>query len=351
MVAPPSWRPDVEGEADLVEEIIRIKGYQHIPVTPLPQTVLASPALDLTDRRTSAMRRALAGQGLLEAVTWSFMPSKIAAQFGAVDAGLKLQNPISSDLDVMRPSILGNLVLASKRNADRGFADANLFEIGPVFANATPEGQATVACGLRAGSTPRHWAMPSRAVDAYDAKADALAALAAAGAPSSLQVTTDAPGWYHPGRSGALRLGPTVLAYFGEIHPGLLDACDAAGPMVGFEVFLAAIPQPRSMGAARPLLKLEPLQPVERDFAFVVDRKITAAALIKAARDADKALIRDVSVFDVYEGAKVESGKKSVALSVTFQPTGKSLTDAEIDALAARMDAAVTKATGAVLRK
>jgi phenylalanyl-tRNA synthetase beta chain len=204
---------------------------------------------------------------------------------------------------------------------------------------------------LRAGSTPRNWLAPQRTVDAFDAKADAMAALAAGGAPvSALQVTSDPPGWYHPGRSGCLRLGPTLLATFGEIHPAVLAACDAAGPMVACEIFIAGIPQSRSTSAARPLLKLEPLQPVNRDFAFVVDRAVTAAKLIKAAKDADKNLIRDVTVFDVYEGERLGADKKSVALSVTLQPGEKTLTDAEIEGIAARITAAVTKATGAVLR-
>jgi phenylalanyl-tRNA synthetase beta chain len=352
IVTPPSWRPDIEGTADLIEEIARVKGYEHIAATSLPrlQPVTAT-AIDAQDQRAGAARRALAAQGLMEAVTWSFMPSAIAAQFGDIDPELRLVNPISSDLDVMRPSILGNLLQAAKRNADRGFADAGLFEVGPAFRNATPEGQMIVAASLRAGATPRNWAMPSRAVDAFDAKADALAALAAAGAPvGSLQVTTDAPAWYHPGRSGALRLGPAVLAYFGEIHPAMLAACDAEGPVVAAEIFLAAIPQSRTTGSSRPLLKLEVQQPVTRDFAFVVGSDVTAAKLVKAVKDSDKSLIREVTVFDVYEGDKIEAGKKSVALSVTLQPAEKTLTDAEIEAAAVRITAAASKATGAVLR-
>ena len=352
-VQPPSWRPDVEGAADLVEEIIRVKGYDTIPAISLlrPQAVPTA-AIDIDDQRANAARRALAGQGLMEAVTWSFMPRAVAAHFGPVDPGLILQNPISSDLDVMRSSILGNLIMAAKRNADLGFGDGGLFEVGPVFRNATPEGEAVVATALRAGSTPRNWAEPARATDAFDAKADAIAALAAAGVPpvSSLQITTDAPEWYHPGRSGCLRLGPALLATFGEIHPALLAACDASGPMAACEIFLASVPQSRATGTAKPLLKLEPLQPVARDFAFVVGRDVTAAKLIKAVRDADKNLIRDVTVFDVYEGEHVGADKKSVALNVTLQPTEKTLTDAEIEAVASRITVTVTKATGAVLR-
>ena len=351
-VTPPSWRPDIEGVSDLIEEIVRVKGYDHLPALslPRPQAVTQS-AIDALDARFHAARRALASQGLMEAVTWSFMPAAIAAVFGGGGEDLRLANPISSDLDVMRPSILGNLILAAKRNADKGFADVALFEIGPVFKNQTPEGQSTIATGLRAGGTPRHWAVATRAVDAFDAKNDALAALAAAGAPvASLQITTDAPAWYHPGRSGVLRLGPNVLATFGEIHPSVLTACDAAAPIIGFEIFLANIPAARSSGTAKPLLKMEALQPVLRDFAFVVDRGMTAAKLVKAVKDADKNVIRDVTLFDVYEGDKVATDKKSIAVSVTMQPADKSLTDAEIESIAAKITASVEKVTGAVLR-
>ncbi|MFA5041493.1 MAG: phenylalanine--tRNA ligase subunit beta [Bdellovibrionales bacterium] len=348
-VIPPSWRPDVEGAADLVEEIVRIKGYEHLPVTSLPRSqVLTQPAIDMADLRAHYARRALAERGLAEAITWSFLSDADAGRFGGAGNDVRLVNPISSDLGVMRPSILPNLLAAAKRNADRGFADAGLFEVGPVFKNATPEGQSIVAGALRSGNTPRHWAEASRPVDAFDAKADAIAALAAAGAPvAGLQVTTDAPAWYHPGRSGALRLGPTVLAYFGEIHPLLREEGVAAA---GCEVFIANIPVSRTTSTARPLLKLEALQPVMRDFAFVVDRGVTASKMIQAVKNADKNMIREVSVFDVYEGDKVAAGKKSIALSVTLQPTDKSLTDAEIEALGAKISASVNKATGAVLR-
>ena len=291
----------------------------------------------------------------MEAVTWSFMPAEIAAQFGPVPDAVRLQNPISSDLGVMRPSILGNLVQAAKRNADRGFKDVQLFEVGPIFRDATMAGQATMAAVLRAGSTPRHWtnkpAGKPRPVDAYDAKADALAALGAAGAPvANLQIVAEAPGWYHPGRSGSLRMGPVVLATFGELHPDLLTACDAAGPLVACEVFFNAVPAPRNSSSAKPLLKLAALQPVERDFAFVLDRETPAAKLVKAVRDADKTLIREVVVFDLYEGDRIATGKKSLALSVTLQPVEKSLTDAEIETVSAKIVAAAVKAVGAVLR-
>ncbi len=349
----PSWRSDVQGVADLTEEVIRIKGFEHLQATSMPRThVVTTVAIDKLDQRAGQARRALASQGLMEAVTWSFMPSAVAEKFGAIDPALRLSNPISTDLDVMRPSILGNLIMAAKCNADRGFADVGLFEVGPTYRNTTPEGQDLVATVLRAGMTPRHWASPARAVDAFDAKADALAALAACGAPvANIQVSADAPNWYHPGRSGCLRLGPTVLGYFGEIHPALLKACDAEGLMAGCELFLAAIPQPRSAGTAKPLLKRDALQPVVRDFAFVTDADVAAEKLIKAIKSAEKNFIRDVTVFDVYEGERVGAGKKSIALSVTLQPADHTLTDAEIEDVAARITAAAVKATGAVLRK
>jgi phenylalanyl-tRNA synthetase beta chain len=352
-VSVPSWRHDIECELDFTEEVMRIKGFDLIPAVSMPRTtVVTEGALDLDDRRAGQARRALASQGLMEAVTWSFMPSKEAALFEGTNPALRLSNPISADLDHMRPSILGNLIAAAKRNADRGYGDVGLFEIGPVFKEPTPEGQPMAIALIRAGSTVRHWAETTRAVDAFDAKQDALAALAACGAPmGSIQISTDAPAWFHPGRSGTFRLGPVVLGHFGEIHPSVLAAYDIAGPVVGAELALGAIPAPRKATTARSLLKLDVLQPVRRDFAFVCDAAVTAEKLIKTLRGADKALIRDVQIFDVYTGKGVEAGKKSVAISVTLQPTGVALTDEQIDAVAAKLAAAVLKETGGELRR
>jgi len=353
-VVPPSWRADVHGEADLVEEVMRVVGFDAIPATPLPRTsAMTRPALDARQRRTASVRRAVAARGMEEAVTWSFMAGPLAARFGQVHDGLRLLNPIASDLDVMRPSILPNLIQAAGRNADRGFPDAALFELGPQYRTPEPAGQQTMATGVRAGlAVQRHWSGAPRPVDVHDAKADALAALEAAGAPvGNLQVTTDAPDWYHPGRSGTLRLGPTVLARFGETHPEVLDLLGAKGPMVQFEVFLDAVPAPKKKaGTARPLLRLSALQPVVRDFAFVVDAATEADRVVRAVRGADKALVADVAVFDVYRGPGVGEGRKSLALSVTLQPTEKTLTEAEIDAVGQKIVAAVAKAVGGVLR-
>ncbi len=354
VVGVPSWRADVHGEADLVEEVLRVHGFHAIPATPLPrETVLTRPALTLKQRRVALAKRTLAARGLSEAVTWSFLSGPVAELFGGIEPGLRLVNPISSDLDVMRPSILPNLIQAAGRNADRGFADVGLFEVGAAFRTPAPDGQDTVAAGIRAGAAvPRHWAEKARGVDVFDAKADALAVLEAAGAPTAnLQVTTDAPGWYHPGRSGVLRLGPTVMARFGEIHPSVLETLGVKGPVVGFEVMLDAVPLPKKKGGtAKPMVQLSAFQPVERDFAFVLDRKVEADKILRAVKGADKALVKDVAVFDVYEGPGVGEGRKSVAVSVTYQPTTATLTDEAIEAVGQKIVAAVVKATGGSLR-
>lgn len=352
---PPSWRGDVEGEADLVEEILRLVSYDEIPAVSLPRlSALPKPAWSKAALGRDLVRRALASRGLVEAVTWSFMHRKDAELFGFADERLVLMNPISADLDVMRPTILAPLARAAQRNADRGRPDAALFEIGPCYADPTPQGQTTVAAGLRAGQTgPRHWAARPRAVDLFDAKADVLAALEIAGvAPDSVQIAPGAPAWYHPGRSGVVRRGPkNVLACFGELHPAVLKAMGCDGPMAAFEVFLDTLPKPRDKaGRARPLLAASPLQPVERDFAFVVDAGVAAGDLVRAAAGADKALIADVAVFDLYDGKGVPPGKKSLALAVTLQPSDHTLTDADIEAVGDRIVAAVAKATGGTLR-
>jgi len=353
-VDPPSWRADVHGEADLVEEVMRVAGFDRLPAVPMPRdATITRPALDPRQRRASTVRRALAARGLDEAVTWSFMSSALAARFSQVDPGLKLLNPIASDLDAMRPSILPNLIQAAARNADRGFPDAALFELGPQYRTPDPAGQQTMATGVRAGrAVPRHWAEAARAPDAYDAKADAIAALEAAGAPvANLQVTTDAPDTYHPGRSGTLRLGPTVLAHFGELHPEVLEMLGAKGPMAAFEAYLDAVPLPKKKGGtAKPLVKLSAFQPVRRDFAFVVAEEVEADKVVRAVRSADKALVADASVFDVYRGPGVEAGRKSVAVEAVLQPVERTLTEAEIDAVGQKIVAAVAKATGGVLR-
>ena len=355
-VTPPPWRSDIIGEADLVEEVLRIHGYDNIPVEPLPrETTMPQPALTPAQRRVPLAKRALASRGMVEAVTFSFMPSSQAALFGGpVKPEMMLANPISADLDVMRPSILGNLLAAAQRNANQGYPDLALFEVGPQYADPTPKGQSQMATGIRAGTTaPRDWTRQQRPVDAFDAKADLLALLEVLGAPAAnAQVSTDAPDWYHPGRSGCLRLGPNVLGCFGELHPRLLQAYDLKGPVAGFELFLDRVPMPKAKkGSTKPFLKLSPFQPVERDFAFVVGTEIAAEQILRAAKGADKALVSEVGVFDVYEGTNLGEGKKSVAISVTLQPTERTLTEEDIEAVSQKIVAQVEKATGGSLRR
>ncbi len=351
-VSPPPWRGDIEGEADLVEEVLRVKGYDCIPVVALPRdSVVSRPAIDHRRRRVELARRTLAGRGLVEAVTFSFISSGAAALFGGDKPQLRVVNPISADLDAMRPSVLPGLVEAARRNADRGFPDVALFELGPLYRDDRPEGQANVAAGLRAGQVrPRDWREAARAPDLYDAKADALAALAAAGAPiENIQASADPPPWYHPGRAGRLRLGPTELGHFGELHPDILEAFEVKGPIAAFEAFIDAAPLPRA-GRARPNLRLSVFQPVERDFAFIVDRDLPAETLLRAARGVDRKLVGEIRLFDVYEGKGLPEGRKSLAITVVLQPQEATLTDAEIEGFSKRLVTAVEKATGGALR-
>jgi phenylalanyl-tRNA synthetase beta chain len=358
-VAAPSWRPDIEGKADLVEEIVRIVGVDQIPSTPFDRgEAPRKPVLTTAQVRTRKARRALAARGMVEAVTWSFIGKPQAELFGGGKAELALANPIAADLSDMRPSLIPGLVAAAQRNADRGFADVALFEVGQVFKGDKPEDQLTAATGVRralarASGIGRHWSSKAGAVDAFDVKGDALAVLAAAGAPASaMQVVPGGPAWFHPGRSGTIQIGPqNALGHFGELHPGALEALDAEGPLAAFEVILDRIPEGKAKATrARPVLELSQFQPVTRDFAFVVDRGVKAADIVRTALAVDRKLITGVSVFDVYEGQGIEPGKKSIAIAVTIQPREKTLTDAEIEALAGKIVAEVSKRQGGVLR-
>jgi phenylalanyl-tRNA synthetase beta chain len=349
----PSWRADVIGEADLVEEVVRIWGFDHIPNTSMATDhVVPAPALTPAQTRERLAKRVLAAREMTEAVTFSFVSSSQAELFGGGAEELRLVNPISADLDVMRPSILPTLLAAAGRNANMGSADLALFEVGPQYADATPEGQQTVAAGIRTGqSAARDWTKAARPVDAFDAKADAIAVLELLGAPvQNMQISTDAPGWYHPGRSGTLRLGPNAFAHFGEVHPKVLREMDLRGPAVAFEVFLAKVPEPRSKGPARPLLKLSPFQPVHRDFAFLVDVDVPADKLIRAASGADRGLVSEVRLFDEYAGKGMPEGKKSLAIAVTLQPKDATLTDDDLEAVSKKIVAQVEKHTGGALR-
>ena len=342
---------EIEPECDLVEEVLRLRGLDAVPPVSLPRAAPV-PAATLTARqtRTALARRTLAARGLAECVTFSFMATAEAALFGETPDSLRLTNPIAADLDQLRPSPLATLALAAKRNAARGYADLALFEVGPEFAADAPQGQRLDEAGLRSGSTPRSWLAPSRAVDAMDAKADLWAAMVAVGVPlDALMVTAEAPGFFHPGRSGLVRQGPkTVLGYFGELHPRLIRSLDLPAPIAAFALNLDAVADPKRRRKASP--DLPSFQPVRRDFAFLLDSAVPADAVLRAARGAERTLIAGVSLFDLYEGDKLPDGKKSLAIEVVFQPRERTLTDAEIEAAAGKVVAAVAKATGAVLR-
>jgi len=351
----PSWRYDVAGEADLVEEVLRINGFDEIPIVPLErETVLPHGAINMIQDRRSRVRRTLATRGMTEAVTFSFLPADQADLFGGVPESIHLVNPISTDLAIMRPSILPNLIAAAGRNADRGISDVALFEVGPQYTGENPEDEAIVTAGLRVGSAmPRSWAGGARDVDVFDVKADVLVALEQiGGSVVNAQVQQGGPSWYHPGRSGTVQLGPkSVLAHFGEIHPTISKTMDVDGPIVGFEIYLDNAPLPKAgKGTARSKLDLHELQAVERDFAFIVEDKVSAENLVRAASSADKKLISNVAVFDVFTGGNLDTHQMSVGLTVTLQPTEATLTDAEIEAVSDKIVANVVKHTGGNLR-
>jgi phenylalanyl-tRNA synthetase beta chain len=350
-ITPPSWRHDVDGPADLVEEVVRIHGLSDVPSVALPRVDgVAAPVLSKAQRRTRTARRALAARGFNECVSFSFIARYDATLFGGGDEARQLSNPIASDLDALRPSVLPSLLAAAARNAARGFSNLQLFEIGAAFDSGMPEAQKTVAAAIRTGHPERHWQKSDESTGLFVVKADLLAALEAiTGAPMSAPITQGSQSWYHPGRSGTIAMGPKVIAQFGELHPKILAAFDIKVPAAGFEIFLDAIPDAKAKGKAKPLFQPSPFQAIERDFAFVVDAKVAAGEIVKAVKLADRALIEQVTVFDVYEGKGVPEGQKSIAVAVRIQPKDATLTEAEIEALAQKIVAGALK-LGATLR-
>ena len=353
----PPWRPDVQGAADLVEEVARIASLTRLQGRPMARMTSGVPKQILTPMQTrlSAARRALAAGGFNECVTYSFIDGASAIVFGGSDA-TRLENPISQDMTHLRPDLLPGLLQAAARNQARGIADMALCEVGPVFSGGEPGDQQTVAAGLLVGASgPRDPHGSRRLLDVFDAKAGAEAVLAAIGAPTRTMILRDAPAWFHPGRSARVGLGPKkTIAVFGELHPKVLAQFDVKGPALAFVIYPEAVPFPRKLGATRPALKLSGLQAVDRDFAFVLDTGVAAQDVANAAAGADKGLIADVSVFDEFTGDKAEAqmgaGKKSLAISVRLQPGDKTLTDQEIEAVSARVIEKVAKATGGQLR-
>ena len=362
-VSVPSWRPDVDGKADLVEEVLRIHGVDMIKAEPLESFgSVNGKILTTLQIRTRAAKRALAARGMAEAVTWSFIPEAHAKLFGGGSAALKLANPIAADMSDMRPSLLPGLLAAAQRNSARGYGDVALFEVSGTYESDTPAGQRRVAGGVRRGSATlagagRMWSNGKsgggKPADVFDAKADALAVLEACGMPmGNVQIEKGGPDWYHPGRSGTIKMGPKViLGTFGEFHPKALDILDVNGALCGFEIYVDAIPEPKKKATkTKPVLELSPFQAARRDFAFVVDKTVEAGAIQRAAASADRKLIGAVNVFDIFEGASLGVDKKSVAIEVTIQPAERTLTDEDFDALTKRIIANVEKSTGGVLR-
>ncbi|KKZ88121.1 phenylalanine--tRNA ligase subunit beta [Rhizobium phaseoli] len=362
-VAVPSWRPDVEGKADLVEEVMRIHGVDNIKPAPLESHAAVNGRILTTLQiRTRAAKRALASRGMLEAVTWSFIPEYQAKLFGGGSPALRLANPIAAEMSDMRPSLLPGLLTAAQRNADKGYGDVAIFEVSGTYENDRPDGQRRVAGGIRRGTASlagggRMWSNAvkggGKPVDVFDAKADALAVIEACGLPmGNIQIEQGGPEWYHPGRSGTIKMGPkVVLGYFGEFHPLTLEALDVSGALCGFEVYLDAMAEPKKKATrTKPALELSPFQAVKRDFAFVVDKTVESGAIIKAATGADRKLVTGVNVFDIFEGASVGEGKKSVAIEVQIQPVERTLTDEDFEALTQKIVASVAKFTGGVLR-
>lgn len=357
MAAPPTWRPDILGEADLVEEVARVASLTKLEGKPLRRSLpgVPKPILTPLQTREKSARRTLAALGYNECVTYSFIDAEAATLFGGGSDAVRVENPISSEMTHLRPDLLPGLLRAAARNQARGFADLALCEIGPAFHGGEPGEQHLQATGLLVGhSAPRDPFGSRRPVDVFDAKADAEAVLSALGAPARTQITRKVAGWWHPGRSGVIGLGPNTLATFGEVHPRILSAMGVKGPAVAFTILVANVPMPKVKSPTRPALAISDLQAVDRDFAFVVDKGVEALVAINAAQGADKALIESVRLFDQFTGEKAEAqmgpGKKSIALTVRLQPTEKTLTEAEIEAVSAKIIEKVTKATGGTLR-
>src|SRR5579863_1871783 len=355
----PSWRPDVQVTADIVEQVLRIAGVDRAPPRPLPRLDdgVPKPVLTLMQKRTRFAKRTLAALGAREAVTWSFVSTEAAKLFGGGSASLALANPIAADLSDMRPSLIPGLVAAAERNARRGSSDVALFEVGQVFLGANENDQQIAAAGIRrgrakSGEEGRNWS-GGGLVDVFDAKRDAMTVLAALGVKeSAVQAVPGGPPFLHPGRAATLQFGPkTVVGWFGQLHPSVCEALDAEGPIVAFEITLDALPAPKAKPTrTKAKLVRSDFMPVGRDLAFVVGERTNAIDIVRAAEGAERSLVASVGVFDVYRGEGLPEGAKSVAIHVTLQPRERTLTEAEIEAAVARIVSEVSRKTGAALR-
>ena len=349
----PTWRGDVEGEHDLIEEVVRMIGLDNIPAVSLPSEHFPKQVLSQLQTNVMTIKHELASRGMYETVTWSFADSNVAQYFRKGNKPIMVSNPITADLDEMRPSILPNLLMGAKNNIARGYSNLSLFEVGPEFVGSNPGEQKLVATGIRIGNTAKkHWTGTERAFDLFDIKADALAVIAAAKGPfENPQISQDAPEYYHPGRSGAFRLGKNVLAYFGELHPSITKKLGLKQRVVAFEVFVDSIPLPRAnKDKSKKKLELSQLQSVDKDLAFIVDANVLTGDVVAAALRADKTDIKEVRVFDVYQGENVPEGKKSIALCATFQPRAKTYSDQDIENLMNKISMAVKQKCGGELR-
>lgn len=350
----PSWRSDITIAEDVVEEIARIYGYDRIPALNMPSADTEfKGVLNTRQKQSFDIRRLLASRGMEEVVTFSFCNSAHLKVFGKDSEKLKLANPISADLDAMRPTILPNLLIVLGKNQARGYSDLAIFEVGPVFSSAEPGKQEIVSSAIRAGAAvPRNPNIACRDIDVFDVKADAMAALSLVVSPSSLQISTEVPLYYHPGKAGAFVLGKEVVGYFGELHPNVIKTMDVKGPVAAFEIFVSRLPEGKDKkSSARPKLELSNFQAVERDFAFIIDENIASVELVKAARKTDKNLITEASVFDLYAGKGIETGKKSIAIAIRLEPKDHTLTDEEIEKVSDLVVENIEKATGGILRK
>ncbi len=333
-IIPPSWRPDIDGVSDIVEEIIRVNGYDYIPSIKLPRkNYIAKPAMTIKHRQTSIASKILANRGYSEVITFSFLNEVMARQFNGGIKELVLVNPISSELTHMRPSVIPTLLVAAQRNLNVGIDTLSLFEVGPIFKGDKPDDQISTISGLRLGSkVKRDWKNSSKEFDFYDVKLDVLKTLEAIGANiNSLQTYENTSGYFHPGRSAVLKTGQKLIANLGEIHPGILDFYGFEKSILAFEIFYENIPMPKKVKVSRPMLKILPLQSVTREFAFVIDETTPAEKLVQIAKSTNKDLIKEVLILDVYKGENIPNGKKSIAIKIIIQPNLETLTDDDLE--------------------